>query len=89
MKNKTKTKGTHSNTGKVLPEPSNHENFKLGQGYGSGEDESDFQEHPSEKQMGDNPLPKSGGGYAKAGHAQPKQDAESLNAEQRNAQGQV
>jgi hypothetical protein len=89
MKDKTKTKRTHSNTGKVIPEPSNHENFKLGQGYGSGEDESDFQEHPSEKQFGDNPRPQSGGGYAKSGHAQPKLDADALNADQRNTNGQI
>ena len=51
-----------------------HENFKLGQGYASGEKGSDSSEHRSSTQLGDNPLPKSGGGYAKAGNAQPKED---------------
>jgi hypothetical protein len=71
MKNPTKTKGTHSNTAEKKPELSNHEDFILGQGYGSGEPDSEAHEHASKKQYGDNPLPKSGGGYGKAGEAQP------------------
>jgi hypothetical protein len=74
MKDKSKTKHIHTNDAQEKPSLSNHEDFKLGQGYGSGEAESEYQEHPSQKQYGDNPMPKSGGGYAKAGHAQPKQD---------------
>lgn len=42
-----------------------HKKFKKGLGYGSSESDSDFQEHPSDKQYGDNPLPPSGGGYEK------------------------
>jgi len=75
MKDKTKTKHTHSNDSHEKSNPSNHEDFKLGQGYGSGEAESEYQEHPSQKQYGDNPLPKSGGGYAKSGEVQPREDA--------------
>jgi hypothetical protein len=76
MKNKIKhTKGTNSTNAQPKPTPSNHENFRLGQGYGSGEGVSEYQEHPSKKQLGDNPLPKSGGGYAKAGNAQPHSDS--------------
>ena len=77
MKDKVKTKGTHSNVDQKKPAPSNHEDFKLGEGYGSGEKQSDYQEHPSQKQYGDNPNPKSGGGYTKAGAAQPREEQNS------------
>jgi|GEM_PF-4668143 len=40
-----------------------HKSFKVGQGYGSGEKDSDAKEHPSLRQYGDNPLPPSGGNY--------------------------
>ncbi len=55
------------------PKPT-HEEFQLGNGYGSAERGSDAEEHKSAKQYGDNPLPKSGGGYGKAGVVQPKQE---------------
>lgn len=48
----------------------NYDEFNLGQGYGSGQKGSDARKKRSLKQYGDNPLPKSGGGYAKA---EPKQ----------------
>ena len=53
---------------------STHEEFQLGSGYGSAERGSDAESHKSKKQFGDNPLPKSGGGYSKAGVVQPKQE---------------
>lgn len=74
MKDKNKTKKNHTNTSVIKPVPSNHEDFKLGQGYGSGEEESEYQGHPSKKQFGDNPLPKSGGNYAHSDGIQPKID---------------
>ena len=55
---------------------SEHEKFQLGNGYGSGEKGSDAEEHKSKKKLGDNPLPKSGGGYGKAGVAQPFEETE-------------
>ena len=56
------------------PKPT-HEEFQLGNGYGSAEKHSDAEDHKSKKQLGDNPLPKSGGGYGKAGAVQPKEEA--------------
>jgi hypothetical protein len=55
-----------------------HENFKLGQGYGSAEKGSEASLHVSTHQYGDNPLPKSGGGYAKAGDIQPDEEADEI-----------
>jgi hypothetical protein len=51
--------------GKQIPgAPKPHEQFNVGQGYGSGERTSEFQrKRKSGKQLGDNPLPDSGGGY--------------------------
>jgi hypothetical protein len=45
MKEKFKLKGTHHKARELKPEVSNHEDFKLGQGYGSGERESAYQSH--------------------------------------------
>lgn len=56
------------------PTQPTHEEFQLGNGYGSAEKYSDAEEHKSRKQYGDNPLPKSGGGYGKAGVIQPKEE---------------
>ena len=60
----------------VPPTEPIHEKFKLGQGYASSEKGSDEQAHRSLKQYGDNPLPKSGGSYARSGEAQPEQSGD-------------
>ena len=66
----------------IGPTPA-HQNFKLGEGYGSGEKESDFQEHPSSQaQYGDNPAPNDGGGYEAAGDTQPETDEAEESLEQ-------
>lgn len=63
-----------------------HEKFKSGQGYGSAEPGADAQEHQSNRQYGDNPLPPSGGDWRKAGEMQPEEDPEAdlPSAEQAN-----
>jgi hypothetical protein len=66
MKEKFKLKGTHHKARELKPEVSNHEDFKLGQGYGSGERESAYQSQPSKKQLSDDEAPE----------YQPHQDAD-------------
>jgi hypothetical protein len=51
-----------------------HEDFYLGQGYASGEQQKILKRKLSTHQYGDNPLPSSGGGYAKAGLVQPQEN---------------
>jgi hypothetical protein len=68
----------------LKPRPE-HEEFKLGQGYGSAEKGSEASTHVNKSQYGDNPIPKSGGGYGKTGSIQPKDEESFTQAERQTS----